>query len=127
MRADFVIDQNSPEFIQKIVGVRRGDSGDVVVVQVFIGVAIICKTMEFGGSVEGGGGGIAGFGIGILVKAIAGSGLGALAELGGFDGDVAGAGLYEAFEVGGVVAFDAEVDYVGAAGRVGRYLGCGIC
>ena len=112
MRADFVIDQDPPELVQKVVGVRCGDSGDVVVVQVLVGVAIVGETGEFGGSVEGGGGGVAGLGIGVLVEAIAGSGHGALAELGGFDGDVAGAGLYEAFEVGGVVTFDAEVDYV---------------
>ena len=113
MCADLVIDQCSPEL--RVIGcvfVRGGDSGDVVVANVLISIAVIGEAFEFGGSIESGGRGVAGLGIGSVVEAIARPWHRALAKLCGFDGDVARAGLDGAFEVGGGVTFDAEVDYV---------------
>ena len=114
-----IINKNPPEFVLKVISVRRGDARDVVVVQVLVRVAVVGEMGEFGRRVEGRGGRVAGFEVGVLVEAVAGSGQGALAELGGFDGDVAGAGLDGAFEVGVVGAFEAEVVGVGAGGGVG--------
>ncbi len=132
MQADLVIDQAAPEFVGEGGGVRGGDAGDVVVADVVVVVAdvvvvvaVVGEGCEFGGGVEGVGGGVCGGRVGAVVECVAGAGARAEAEGGVFEGDVAGAGCDGAFEVGGVVAFDAEGDGVGGGGGVGCCLGGG--
>lgn len=112
---DLVVDQGAPKFVWKGILIRGGDPGDGEVNNVGIEAAIVGEAAGFCGCVESVDGGVTRSWV--AREAVARSWNGRVA-IQAWESYIAWAGRYGAFVVGGVVAFDAEVDRVGARGRV---------
>ena len=106
---DLVVDHIAPEFESGAGGAfnRRGDPGDVEIFDVVVVVAVIGEAGEFGSRVESVERGVAGRRVRTVVEAVAEDAFGRFAALRVLEVDIARAGRYGTFEVGGIFALDA--------------------
>ena len=119
MRADLVVDQLAPVFqgpiwVWLILVDRSGNPRDVEVVELTLKETVVGETAGFCGGVESVKGGVTGSWIGIVVEAVARVRKVGATIWGLWEGYVARARRYGTFEIGDVVAFDAEADCIGA-------------